>query len=71
MRTLLLFIVIATLLALSFAEAETLFFDDFEDGKISNAFEFTGDNPEFVEEDGALKQQKQIVGDVCYVVIWV
>ena len=69
MRTLLLVIVIATLLVPSLAEALTLFFDDFEDGKISNALDFTGNNPDFVEEDGALKQQKQLVGDVCYVVI--
>jgi len=69
MRTLLLSIVIATLLAPSLAEAKTLFFDDFEDGKINNVFEFTGNNPEFVEEDGVLKQQKQGVGDSCYAVI--
>jgi len=69
MRTLLLSIVIATLLAPSLASAKTLFFDDFEDGKISNVFEVTGNNPEFVEEDGVLKQQKQMVGDGCYAVI--
>jgi len=69
MRTLFLSVVIATLLAPSFSSALTLFFDDFEDGKINNAFEFTGNNPEFVEEDGVLKQNEKVVGDTCYAVI--
>jgi len=62
-------IVIATLLTSPFSSALTLFFDDFENGRISNAFEFTGNNPEFVEEDGVLRQNKKVVGDVCYAVI--
>ena len=49
--------------------AETLFFDDFGDGKIDEAFQFTGQNPEFVEENGVLTQKAEIVGDACYAII--
>ena len=55
--------------AVPLLRAETLFFDDFEDGRIDDAFQFTGQGPEFVEENGVLTQKTQVVGDACYAVI--
>lgn len=49
--------------------AETLFFDDFGDSMIDEAFQFTGQNPEFVEGNGVLSQKAEVVGDACYAVI--
>ena len=51
------------------ASAKTLFFDDFEDGKIDKAFKFTGQDPKWVEKGGALSQTKKNVGDVCHAII--
>ena len=51
------------------ASAKTLFFDDFEDGKIDKAFKFTGQDPKWVEKGGALSQTKKSVGDVCHAII--
>lgn len=54
MSRMFLMVVVLAILAGPLLRAETLFFDDFEDGRIDDAFQFTGQNPKFVEENGVL-----------------
>ena len=54
--------------------AETLFFDDFEDGKIGDVYVLDAPqthvgNPEWVEEEGVLKQVSLKSGDETYAII--
>jgi hypothetical protein len=58
----------------SSATAETLFFDDFEDGTISKAFKLETTQrmpgkPTWVEKDGILSQTSDKQGDPAYAVI--
>ena len=70
-------LVLISLLAvwvISSTTAETLFFDDFEDGKISKDFELDAPQgnpgkPEWVEKDGVLSQTSDQQGDPAYAVI--
>lgn len=71
------FLTLISLLAagvISSTTAETLFFDDFEDGKISqdlklDALQGSPGKPEWVEKDGVLSQTSDQQGDPAYAVI--
>jgi hypothetical protein len=64
-------------LTVSIAVSETLFYDDFEDGVISDAYAFSGEDlpqthagkGEWVEEGGVLSQTSTSQGDECHAVI--
>lgn len=64
-------------LTVSNAVGETLFYDDFEDGVISDAWAFSEEDlpqgeagkPEWVEENGVLKQTSEKTGDPAHAVI--
>lgn len=54
--------------------SETLFFDDFQDGTIDDVYildapQTHAGDPEWVEEDGVLKQMSIETGDECYAII--
>jgi hypothetical protein len=69
-RQIFLFILFFASLAGNFiVSAETLFFDDFDDGKISSDYKFTGSAPKWVEEESVFSQKSKTVGDTCYAVI--